>query len=219
MTPGGLPRCFRGSPSVRSFLLGSERVPNEPVACRHAAEWRRFATLADCCLWCRGHARALRPPGPRAASCGQRFPLRHAARQFDGLLLPWLDRPVHHESHGAARGLARGHYGRLLWRLHDLFQLWLGNGQNAGRWRVARRNRLRGCKRGGGPAVIRSRHPPRQQILVVRTVAPGYIVPILNDALENVSSWAYPARIGLEFQHPGLSVADRVGDDKSRNLA
>src|SRR5207245_10295986 len=36
-------------------------------------------------IWRGGHARALRPPGSRAPSRGQRFPLRHAARQFDWL--------------------------------------------------------------------------------------------------------------------------------------
>src|SRR5207249_4825379 len=107
----------------------AERVWNVSVACRHAAEGRRLATLAGCYLWRGGHARALRPPGSRAPSRGQRFPLRHAARQFDWLLLPRLDRPVHHESHGAACGLAHGHHCRLLWRLHDFLQLWLGNGQ------------------------------------------------------------------------------------------
>src|SRR5207245_5770702 len=63
----------------------AERVWNDSVACRHAAEGRRLATLAGCYLWRGGHARALRPPGSRAPSRGQRFPLRHAARQFDWL--------------------------------------------------------------------------------------------------------------------------------------
>jgi fluoride exporter len=52
----------------------AERVWNDSVACRHAAEGRRLATLAGCYLWRDGHARALRPPGSRAPSRGQRFP-------------------------------------------------------------------------------------------------------------------------------------------------
>lgn len=54
-----------------------------------------------------------------------------------------------------------------------------------GEW--LRATALRGCKRGGGPAVIRGWHPPRQHVLVV-TTGRGTIVPFSNDAVHNGSS-------------------------------
>src|SRR6266481_6616411 len=55
------------------------------------------------------------------------------------MLFARADRPVYFESHGDLAGLARGHRRGLLWRLHNVLELRLGDGQDAGRRRVAAR--------------------------------------------------------------------------------
>jgi len=135
-------------------------------------DWRGIASHVDCYFRCCGHAGALRPARPRADSCSKHFSVWHVAHKFDRLLFARPDRPVHFESHGHLARLARGYCRRLLWRLHHVLELRMGNGQDAGRWRVgARHSVCRGERRcrtvakrswypAGKPAVRSGRTPP-----------------------------------------------------------
>src|SRR6266436_4249523 len=148
MTPGS-----RAAPGV--FCCAPRQLP----------DWSQIAPDTNRCIWCPGNACPLRSAGRRANSLWQRVPLWHFGHKSDGLLPSGPDRTIHSEPPGDLSRLARGHRRGLLWRIHDLFELRLGDGQDAGRWRVAARDHIRRHERRGRLASLGSGHSAGEPIL------------------------------------------------------
>src|SRR5450432_352501 len=107
-----------------------------------AADWRYFENSIDRVIWSRRHARSLWVAGRGAGSNGRNISVWHVAGESYGMFFSGIDRAVYVKSHGDFAGLARGDCRGVLWRLHDFFQLWVGNGQDDGSRRVGARFRL-----------------------------------------------------------------------------
>src|SRR5690242_14044584 len=112
------------------------------------ADWRCCATVADRSFWSAGNAGALWFARRGATADGRNVSVRHAAYQSDGMLSARTDRPVYAEPHGDFARLADGDYSWILRWVHDVFKLWVGNGENAGRRRVDESDNVRGSERG-----------------------------------------------------------------------
>jgi len=160
MTPG------RHAPGV--FCLQSLRQSIVLLGGRQ--DWRGIASHVDCSFWSGWHTRALRTAGGRANPRGEHFSLWHVAHQLDGMLSTGPDRPIHAKSHGYLAGLACGYRCRFLWRLHHVLQLRLGNREDAGRWRVGARYRLRRGERLSRLGAERRWHPAGQPLVKEPTV-------------------------------------------------
>src|SRR5580698_1481988 len=134
-------------PWIRGLMTpGSQTAPGVFLfAGRFAArakDWRIVAFNTDCDFWSRRNAIAVRHSRPRAGRNGWHVPVGHAADQSHGMLSAWADRTDHAEPHDDFAGLACGDHRRLFWRLHHVFELRLGDGEDAGRRRMAPGNRL-----------------------------------------------------------------------------
>ena len=149
MTPGS-----RAAPGVFCFRPCENAQPRSI-----ATDRRELATHIDCTFRSDWNAGAIRASGLRAIPHGRNVSLWHSHYQSDGMLFPGPDRTTHFEPHHHFARLAHGHCRGIFWRLHDIFQFWLGNSKNDGRRRMVARLRVRGGQRGGGAAVIRRRHP------------------------------------------------------------
>src|SRR6267142_1728493 len=119
MTPG----C-RAAPGV--FLC----------ACKCCERWAS-ENFPDCFVWRDWHARALWLARRGADPYGWDFSLRHATHQSHRMLSAWIDRPVHTESYGHFSGYPYGDSRGIFRRIHDIFQLRMGDRENAGRRRMA----------------------------------------------------------------------------------
>src|SRR5437867_1970404 len=129
-----------------------------------------LANLADRDVWSRGHAGALRIAGPGPVAGRQHISLWNIDRQSDWMLFSGADRAIHAESPGDFAGLACGDCGGILWRLHDVFEFWLGDGENAGRRRVDAGGDLCKRERGGGASVVGGGHSVGESVLAFHGV-------------------------------------------------
>src|ERR1700756_2305855 len=75
------------------------------------------------------------------------------------------DRTTDIESHAGFRGHAHGHRGWIFRGLHHVFQLRMGNRENAGRWRMAARWHLHRRQCHCGIVVVGSRNSPGESLL------------------------------------------------------
>src|SRR5215475_9148618 len=116
---------------ARSFVVF--RAP----AARDSFHEVTFETFSHCSVRRYRYAGPLRPARRRADSDGQRVSLRHAAHQSHRLPAARLHRTTHAESHAHFFRLADRHRSRIFRRLHHVLQFWLGDGQDAGRRRMA----------------------------------------------------------------------------------
>src|SRR5579864_3272093 len=94
-------------------------------------DWSALASNFDCGIRCYWDARALRAAGTGARSHRWNVSLRHVADQPQRVFLAGAHRAVYAESHRDSRGLAGGDCRRLFWRVHDVFDFWLGDGEDA----------------------------------------------------------------------------------------
>src|SRR5260370_30642771 len=119
MTPG----C-RAAPGV--FFVSPRRQMGD-----------KFAADLDCSLWRGGDAGAVWVAGICTGARGGNLPVWHSAHQSERVLFTRAYRTVDAESPDDFRGLAHGHRGGIFRRVHDFFQLRVGDGEDAGGWGVA----------------------------------------------------------------------------------
>src|ERR1700686_932778 len=138
MTPG----C-QAAPGVFCFWWSTSCVELFDIA-----DWSALEDFVDRHIWSYRHAGPLWLAGSGAGPHWRNLSLRHVAREPDRLLFSGLDCAVHHEPHGYFSGLACSDRRRIFWRLHNFFELWMGNRENDGRRRMAARLDLRSRERG-----------------------------------------------------------------------
>jgi hypothetical protein len=146
MTPG----C-RAAPGVFGFAS--------------AADWSYVAADPDCGLWRCWNAGALWSAGFRAGTHRRNFPVRHTAHQFERMLFTRTYWAVHAESAGDFSGLARGDCRRFFRRVHNFFQLWLGDREDVGGRRVAAGDHVRRGERRRWIAAVRCRDSVGEPVL------------------------------------------------------
>src|SRR5216684_2744698 len=88
------------------------------------------------------------------------------------MFLAGAHRTVNAEPHGDPAGLADGDCRWFFWRLHDVFELRMGNGEDAGGWRVAAGFHLRGGECCGRIAAVRGWDSAGEQVLGAAHDAP-----------------------------------------------
>lgn len=117
---------------ARSFLFVRAFFGNA----LYALDRRELENFFDRGIWSYRHAGALWVARIGADSHWRSVSIRDFGSEFDGVFFPGTDRAIHFESHGDLAGLAGGHCGGVLRGVHDIFQFWMGDGQNDGSWRV-----------------------------------------------------------------------------------
>src|SRR5882724_12223681 len=140
---------------ARGFLL----------ARRRSEKRSGFANHADCGVWGDWNAGALRAAGARADTCREYVSVWDAAGQFERMFFAGIDRAIHAESSGDFTGLARGHRRGIFWRVHYVFEFWLGDRENAGRRRVGEGNDVRRRERVSGTAAFSGRDSIGEPVL------------------------------------------------------
>jgi hypothetical protein len=132
-----------------------------------------FATDTDCRLRSDRHAGTLWATGFRPLGSSRYVPVRNVVGQPFGMLSPRSHRPVHVESHGDLARLARSHHGWFFRRIHDIFELRMGNGKDVGGRRIGSGHNVRrrqrrhwvaslGCRHSHGEPVLGARYDPRK---------------------------------------------------------
>ena len=99
---------------------------------REQPDWRSVATISDWGVrgdWNLGEIRAA---GACSDQDGEHVSVRHAADQSDRVLFSWIDRADSAESRDCAAGMADGDRGGIFRRVHHVFELRMGDGEDAG---------------------------------------------------------------------------------------
>ncbi len=115
---------------------------------RERPDWRSVATISDWGVrgdWNLGEIRAA---GACSDQDGEHVSLWHVADQSNGVFFPWIDRADSAESRDCAAGMADGDRGGIFRRVHHVFELRMGDGEDAGGGGVVVGYDLRGGERG-----------------------------------------------------------------------
>lgn len=133
-----------GRCSERALMTPGSHVAPGVFCCgqRLPPDWRSIAHFLDCDFRSSRNAGSLWTAGHGTDARWKYVSPRHAGRKSDWLFFPWIDRPIYAEPHGYLTGLARGHRCRFFRRLYNVFQFRLGDGQDAGRRRMATRDNV-----------------------------------------------------------------------------
>src|SRR5258708_2328559 len=98
---------------------------------RKQPDWRSVATISDWGVWGDWNLGEIRAAGACSDQDGKHVSLWHAADQSDGVFFPWTDRADSAESRDCAAGMADGDCGGIFRRIHHIFELRMGNGEDA----------------------------------------------------------------------------------------
>ena len=99
---------------------------------REQPDRRQIAFIPDWSVWSDWNAGKIRPAGACAHQDGEHVSVRDAADQSDGVFFSWIDRAASVEPRNCSSGMAHGHCDRVFRGLHDVFEFWMGNGEDAG---------------------------------------------------------------------------------------
>src|SRR5258708_35532579 len=115
---------------------------------REQPDWRSVAIISDWGVWGDWNAGEIRAAGACADQDGEHVSVRHAADQSDRGLFSWIDRADFAEPGDCAAGMAHGDRGGIFLWIHHVFQLRMGNCEDAGGGGVAVGYDVRGGERG-----------------------------------------------------------------------
>jgi hypothetical protein len=124
---------------TRSFFL---------LCGREQPDRRHIAFIADWDVRGDRDAGEIRAAGSGSDQDGEHVPVRHPVDQSDGVLFSWIDRPDSAEPRDCAAGVADGDRGGVFRGLHNVFEFWMGNGEDARGRGVAVGHGVRGGERG-----------------------------------------------------------------------
>src|ERR1700692_3611128 len=104
---------------------------------REQTDRRHVAFIPDWCVRGGWNAGKIRAAGAGAGEDGEHLSLWHAADQPDWMYLSWIVRANSAEQRDSAAGMAHGHRRRICRRVYHVFELRVGNGEDAGGGGVA----------------------------------------------------------------------------------
>src|SRR5258708_1981004 len=115
---------------------------------REQPDWRSVATISDWGVWGDWNLGEIWAAGACSDQDAEHVSLWHVADQSDGMFFSRIDWADFAEPADCAAGMADGDRGGIFRRVHHVFELRMGNGEDAGGGGMAVGYDLRGGERG-----------------------------------------------------------------------